>query len=291
MRALREALAGFTRAPMLGGMSVAAIGFSLYLLGLFGLVAHNIDRALASVEEQVEVVAYLSDGTTAEQARLARSEVGRYPEVDSVRHVTKAEALREATRELPEFSEVFSDLEVNPLPASLEVRLRPEHRGPESVRSVADRLGGYGFVEDVRYGREWVDRIFALRRVAGLAAAVLGGAFALAAAMLVGISVRMAILARSDTIEIMQTVGATEGYIRRPFLIEGLLTGLLGGLVALGLTAATWWAANRWLFALAWIPELWVVLGLAAAAALGTASAGRAVRRELSGLYRVEEAS
>ena len=291
MRSLREALAGLGRTPVPGGLSVAAIGFSLYLLGLFGLVAHNIDRALASVEEQVEVVAYLSDGTTSEQARLARSEVERYPEVASVRHVTKTEALREASRELPEFSEVFSDLEVNPLPASLEVRLRPEHRRPESVGAVADRLRGYGFVNEVRYGREWVDRIFALRRVAGLTAAVLGGAFALAAAMLVGISVRMAILARAEAIDIMQTVGASEDYIRRPFLLEGLITGLAGGLVALGLTAATWWSVDRWLFSLAWIPELWVVLGVAAAGLLGTAAAGRAVRRELDDLYRVEGTS
>lgn len=288
MRAVREAFSGLARAPMLGGLSVAAIGFSLYLLGLFGLTAHNIDRALASVEEQVEVVAYLGDETTAEQARLARSEVERYPEVASVRHVTKVEALEEASTELTEFSEVFSDLEVNPLPASLEVALVPEHRDPESVRAVADRLRGYGFVEEVRYGREWVDRIFTIRRIAALTAGVLGAAFAVAAAVLVGISVRMAILARSQAIQIMQTVGATEGYIRRPFLLEGLITGLVGGLLALGLTLATWWAADRYLFGLAWIPDLWVMGGLVAAALLGTAAAARAVSRELRGLYRVE---
>lgn len=287
MRALREALSGLGRAPLLGTLSVAAIGFSLYLLGLFALTAHNIDRVLSSVEEQVEVVAYLGDETTGEQARLARSEVERYPEVASVRHVTKVEALQEASRELTEFSEVFSDLEVNPLPASLEVRLVPEHRDPESVRAVADRLRGYGFVEDVRYGREWVDRIFTIRRIAGLTAGVLGGAFALAAAVLVGISVRMAILARSQAIEIMQTVGATESYIRRPFLLEGLITGLVGGLLALGLTLGTWWAADRYLFSLVWIPDLWVGVGLVAAALLGTAAAGRAVRRELRDLYEL----
>lgn len=288
MRALREALAGLGRAPLLGGLSVAAIGLSLFLLGLFGLTAHNIDLALASVEEQVEVVAYLDDGTTAEQARLVRQEVAGYPEVAAVRHVTREEALREASRELTEFSDVFSDLEVNPLPASLEVSLRPEHRDPESVRGVAERLRGYGFVEDVRYGREWVDRIFALRRIGGLTAAVLGGAFAIAAAVLVGISVRMAILARAEAIEIMQNVGATEDYIRRPFLLEGLITGLVGGAVALGLTLATWWAVDRYLLSLAWIPAPWVAVGLAAAGLLGLAAAWRAVRRELRGLYRVE---
>lgn len=291
MRALREAVAGLGRAPLLGGLSVTSIGFSLFILGLFGLAAHNVDRALATVEEQVEVVAYLSDGASARQVELAVKEVQSFPEVAEVTHVTKVEALRDASRELTEFSDVFADLEVNPLPASLEVALHPERRNEESVREVADRIRGYGFVEEVRFGREWVERVFALRRVAGVAAAVLGGAFALVAVLLVATSVRMAILARSEAIDIMQTVGATPGYIRRPFLLEGLITGLAGGLVAAGLTWVTWWAVNARLLELAWIPDLWVVSGIGAAALLGMAAAWRAVRRELKGLYAVEEGS
>lgn len=288
MRALREAVAGLGRAPLLGGLSVTSIGFSLYILGLFGLVAHNVDRELATLEEQVEVVAYLSDGADTRQVELAVKEVQSFPEVEAVTHVTKVEALRDASRELTEFSDVFSDLEVNPLPASLEVALAPEHRNEENVREVADRIRAYGFVEDVRFGREWVERVFALRRAAGMAAAVLGGAFALVAVLLVATAVRMAILARSEAIEIMQTVGATESYIRRPFLLEGLITGLAGGLLAAGLTWLTWWAVNQRLLDLAWIPDLWVVGGLGAAALLGMAAAWRAVRRELKGLYAVE---
>lgn len=291
MRALREAVVGLGRAPLLGGLSVTAIGFSLYILGLFGVTAHNIDLALESVEEQVEVVAYLQDRTRSEQAEVARREIENYPEVASVRYVTKVEALHQASRELEEFSDVFSDLEVNPLPASLEVQLEPGHRNPEGVEGVADRLRGYGFVEEVRFGGEWVDRIFALRWVAGLAAMVLGGAFALVAVMLVGTAVRMAILARSEAISIMQTVGATPSYIRRPFLVEGLITGLAGGLLALGLTRATWWFVNRYLLELAWIPELWVAGGVGGAALLGMIAAGRAVRRKLKDLYAVEGTS
>lgn len=287
MRALREAVAGLGRAPLLGGLSVMAIGFSLYILGLFGVTAHNIDRALADVEEQVEIVAYLDEDATATQAELARSEVTGYPEVSEVTYVTKVEALHEASQELTEFSDVFSDLEVNPLPASLEIRLEPERRDEASVQAVVERVGGYGFVEEVRYGREWVERIFSLRRVAGAAAAILGGAFGLAAILLTGTAVRLAIVARSEAISIMQTVGATEGYIRRPFLLEGLITGLAGGLLALGLTWITWWVVDRNFLSLAWIPDLWMAGGVAAAGVLGMLAAGRAVRRELRGLYEL----
>jgi cell division transport system permease protein len=287
MRALREAVAGFGRAPLLGGLSVTSIGLSLFILGLFALTAHNIDRALARAEEQVEIVAYLAEGTGSTRAQVARDEISSYPEVTEVRYVTKVEALRNATRELPEFSDVFSELEVNPLPASLEISLAPEHRDESTVREMVERVDNYEFVEEVRYGQEWVSRIFSLRRVAAVVAGVLGAAFAVIAAMLIGTAVRMSVLARSEDIAIMQTIGAPESYIRRPFVLEGLLTGAVGGVVALGLTWGVHRLVNDTLLAVSWIPDLWVVAGVAGGGLLGMAAAWRAVHNELEGLYEL----
>jgi len=281
VRAIREAVAGIRRAPALTVLSVMAIGLSVFSLGLFGLTAHNIDVALSDVERRVEVVAYLRDDASEELIQIARHEIESYPEVESARYVSKVEALYEASRELTEFSDVYSDLEVNPLPASLEISLRPDFRTPTDVEAVADRLSGYHFVEEARYGREWVDRIYSLRRVAGGAAIILGLSFAFGAALLIGIAVRMSVLARTREIAIMQTIGATDAYVRRPFLVEGLVTGLGGGLLALGLTWATYQAVERTLLSLAWLPDLWIAGGLAFAGFLGMLAAGRAVRREL----------
>jgi len=281
VRSLREATQGIRRAPLLSGLSITAIGLSLFIVGLFALTAHNIDEALAGIESRVEVVAFLREGTSEELAGIARDEIDGFPEVEEVRYVSKVEALYEASRELTEFSDVFSDLEVNPLPASLELAFRDGFRTPEDVERVAERLRGYEFVEEVRYGREWVDRVFALRRVAAGGALVLGGAFALGAILLIGIAVRMAILARSREIAIMQTVGATDAYIRRPFLVEGLVTGVAGGLLALGLTRLAYEIVTRSLLAMSWLPDAWIVGGILFAALLGMAAASRAVRREL----------
>jgi cell division transport system permease protein len=281
MRSLREATQGIRRAPLLSGLSITAIGLSLFIIGLFALTAHNIDEALVGVESRVEVVAYLEEGTSEDVVSVAISEIGGFPEVEEIHFVSKVEALYDASRELTEFSDVFSDLEVNPLPASFEIRLREGFRTPEDVERVAERLRGYDFVEEVRYGREWVDKVYALRRIAGGAALALGGSFALGAILLIGIAVRMAVLARSREISIMQIVGATDSYIRRPFLIEGLLTGLAGGLLALGLTWLVHAAVDRTLLSLSWLPDLWVALGLILAALLGVVAAGRAVRREI----------
>jgi cell division transport system permease protein len=281
MRSLREATRGMRRAPLLSGLSITAIGLSLFIIGLFALTAHNIDEALTGVESRVEVVAYLREGTPEEIVAVARSEIEGFPEIEEVRYVSKVEALYDASRELTEFSDVFSDLEVNPLPASFELRLQEGSRTPEDVERVAERLRGYDFVEEVRYGREWVDKIYALRRIAGGAALALGSAFALGAILLIGTAVRMAVLARSREIAIMQTVGATDAFIRRPFLIEGLLTGIAGGILALGLTWLAWWTVDRSLLELQWLPDFWVAIGIILAAALGVLAAGRGVRKEI----------
>lgn len=281
MRSVREAVAGFGRAPLLGGLSIAAIGVSLLIVGLFAVAGHNVDEALSGVESRVEIVAYLEDGVDEELVGLAAAEIEAYPEVAGVAYVSKVEALYRASQELTEFSDVFSDLEVNPLPASLVVGLAEGARTPDAAGRVAERIESYDFVEEVRYGQEWVARLYRLRRIVGGGALLLGGAFAVGAVLLIGIAVRMAILARRREISIMKTVGATESYIRRPFLVEGLLTGLLGGALAAALTYGAYRVVNDALLPIAWIPEWWVAVGLAFAALLGMLAASRAVRREL----------
>jgi len=281
MRSVREALAGFGRAPLLGGLSVAAIGVSLLIVGLFAVAGHNVDRALSGVESRVEVVAYLRDDVDEELVGLATAEIEAYPEVAGVTYVSKVEALYRASQEMTEFSDVFSDLEVNPLPASLVVQLASDSRTPDAAERVADRVEGYDFVEEVRYGREWVDKLYRLRRIVGGGALLLGGSFAIGAVLLIGIAVRMAVLARRREISIMKTVGATEAYIRRPFLVEGLVTGLFGGLLATALTYGAYRIVDRTLLPLEWVPEWWMAVGLLFAALLGMLAAARAVRREL----------
>ncbi|MFV1985854.1 MAG: cell division protein FtsX [Gemmatimonadota bacterium] len=290
MRPFREAFASFRRSPLLSALSVSAIGLSLLILGLFSLSAHNISAAIGDVERRVEVVGYLLEDAGEERIAIARSEMEAYPEIEEVRYVSKTEALVTARRDLSEFSEVYQGLEVNPLPASLHLRLAEGFRGPDAVETVAARLSGYDFIEDVRFGEGWVEQLFAIRRMVGGAAGVLGGAFALVAVLLIGTSVRMAILARSEEIEVMQTIGATEGYIQRPFLVEGFFTGLLGGLLALAFTRlgySVFMTRFPGFEAIAWLPDHWIVAGIGAAAVLGALAAVLAVRRELGKAYAI----
>jgi cell division transport system permease protein len=107
------------------------------------------------------------------------------------------------------------------------------------VAAVAERVTGFAFVEDVRYGRDWIERLDQLRDLSGLVGLLIGGAFALVALVIIGVTIRLTILQRAREISIMRVVGATNGFIRGPFLLEGMLKGLLGGVLALALS----WAA------------------------------------------------
>lgn len=282
---LRECLLGFTRAPLLSALSVTTIAFSLFTVGLFGLVAVNLRHALAALEDRVEVVAYLLRGTPIEAATLAMEDVAAFPEVARVTYVSADTALARAQAELAEFREAYRDLQTNPLPASLEVALHPGQRDPETVAAVAERLRGIGVVEDVRFGEEWVAGLARLRRIAGLVGGVIGLAFAGVALVIIGTTIRMALLQRSREIEILRLVGATDGFIRAPYLLEGALKGLLGGGVALLLTWAAFalvrGGAGDVLVAPIFLPPPVVGLGILAGMLLGVLASLLSVGRHL----------
>lgn len=281
MYAVREALAAFRRAPVLTGLSSAMVGLALFVVGLFGLATYNLQLALSAIEERVEIVVYLRDDARQSEIDLAQQELGDIPEVRRARYVSKREAMARAQEDLPDFEDLFTGLEVNPLPQSLELELRPDAREREVVERLSRAAEVYPFVEDVRYGREWVDKLFTLRRVGAATTAVLGAAFAVVAALIIGTALRIAIFARKEEIYIMRLVGATNGFIRRPFLLEGALAGLLGGLMAWALTYAAYRSVYAFLFAVAWIPGTWITLGLAAGVAFGALASGLAIRRYL----------
>lgn len=236
--ATREAFTGFRKSPLLSTLGIITIAFSLFAFGLFALVALNIRTALRTVEERVEIRAFVADGTSAEAIATAMGDIGSFPEVQQVTYVTPEEALVRARQEMSEFSDVF---ESGFLPGSMDIRLRPGFRDPATVKTVADRASTYAFVDDVRYGQEWVEKLYRLRTLATFAGLALGTAFALVAVIIIGATIRTAVLARSREIAIMRLVGATDGFVRMPFLIDGFVKGVLGGLLALGMT---WFASE-----------------------------------------------
>jgi cell division transport system permease protein len=278
---LREAMLTFKRAPLLSALSVTTIAFSLFVLGLFGLVVVNLQDALRSVEERVEVVAYLLPGAPIEATAQALKDIEAFPEVQSANYVSEDDALARARAELIELRDVMQELERNPLPASIEVKLKPGYRDADHVSTVAERLRGFGFVDDVRFGRDWVEKLDRLRGLAAAVGIVVGAAFAIVAVIIIGTTIRMAVLQRSREIAIMRLVGATDGFIRRPFLLQGAIKGLLGGLVAVGLSFAAYLLINRYLLQSTFFTQEQAAAIVAFGALIGLLGSASSVGRHL----------
>lgn len=278
---LREAMLTFKRAPLLSALSVTTIAFSLFVLGLFGLVVVNLQDALQAVEERVEVVAYLLPGAPIEATAQALKDIEAFPEVQSANYVSEDDALARARAELVELRDVMQELERNPLPASIEVKLKPGFRDADHVSAVAERLRGFGFVDDVRFGRDWVEKLDRLRGLAVAVGIVVGAAFAIVAIIIIGTTIRMAVLQRSREIAIMRLVGATDGFVRRPFLLQGAIKGLLGGLVAVALSFGAYLIINRYLLQSAFFTNEQAAAIVAFGALIGLLGSATSVGRHL----------
>lgn len=274
MLSVREAWNASRRAPLLSALGIVTIAFSLFAFGLFALVAVNIRHALRGVEQRVEVRAFVADGTDADAIATAMKDISSFPEVAKVDYVSQEGALERARKDMGEFSDVFEEAM---LPASLDIHLRAGLRDPGTVKAVADRVRSYQFVDDVRYGEEWVQKLYQLRTVAAGTGLGLGLAFAAVSIIIIGATIRVSVLARAREISIMRLVGATDGFIRAPFLIDGFVKGILGGLLALLLTWIAYRAIDVRFLTLVFFDTRLVILGILCGALIGVAGSATSV--------------
>lgn len=283
--AIREAFNAFRRAPLLGVLGITTIAFSLFAFGLFGLVALNLREALRNIEDRVEIRAFITDGTSEADITALLREASTYQEVALAGFVSPDSALVRARHDLPEFQDV---LDIAVLPASIEVQLKEGFRDPAHVKTVATRIGNHPFVDDVRYGQEWVEKLYRIRNIAAVAGAALGIVFALVAVIIIGSTIRMAVLARSREIEIMRLVGATDWFVRAPYLIEGFVKGLAGGIIAVGLTWLASSVISSNLVATKFFSPWQIAAGLAAGTLIGLGGSAVSVGRHLRQVWREE---
>jgi cell division transport system permease protein len=281
--ALREVALAFRRAPLLAMLGIVTIGFSLFAFGLFGLVALNIRTALREVEDRVEIRAFLVEGAKDAEIDELMQRMQKNPAVAEVGYVSPDSALVRAKMELDEFRDVMDGAF---LPGSVELRLKDGQRDPQTVADLSRRLQTYPVVEEVRYGREWVEKLYRIRNIAALVGTVLGGVFALVAVIIIGSTIRMAILARTREIEIMRLVGATNMFVRLPYLIDGALKGLLGGVLAVAMSWGTTVILGQSLMKTQFFDTRQIALGILAGGLLGLVGSWVSVGRHLRQVWR-----
>lgn len=226
---LSEAFRSLWRNYFMTIAAVVTVFLSMFLLGVVMVFVYNINAVLKDVEQKVEITIYLKDSASADEIEALRQEIVDLPEVKEVQFIDKDEALKRLKEDLKEHEELLKDLPSNPLPASFEVALKD----PELAGTVAVKFEGRPIVEEVRYGKELAERIFkvtsVIRNISAVFVLLLGGV----SILLISNTIRLSIYARRREVEIMKLVGATNWFIRWPFIIEGLAVGLVGATAAL----------------------------------------------------------
>ena len=233
--AVREGWAGLVRGRGASGFAVIAIALAMVVLGALLLFTWNVERVIAQWTDAAEVSVYLRDDATSEQRGAVEAAVDASALVAGREYVSKPDALTRFRSQFAEFASLAADLNENPFPASVEMRLAGGDDLAEPVEALVAELAAMSGVADVRYDQEWRARLRSV--LAGVQGVGCGLALlmALAAAVTVAVVVRLGLHTRRTEIEIMQLVGSPVAFIRGPFVVEGLLQGGIGALCALAL--------------------------------------------------------
>jgi len=230
--AFANSLRGIRSATTTSSMAILTIAIVLVLVGSASLLVGNMAGILEEFGADLQLTAYLEEGVSAEDQQELVERVSAAPGVDHVEFVSKEEALLRFER-LAGGAELLVGLDENPLPASLEIHLLPEARTAEAIAILDASLDGLPGIDELAHGQEWIAgyaRAVALVRTGALVVSVVLG---LAALLIVANTIRLALYARRDELEILALVGASRTFVRVPFMLEGTIQGLLGGLIAL----------------------------------------------------------
>jgi cell division transport system permease protein len=229
-----EALRDLRRAGRVAVSAIVLITLSLAALGGFWLLSSNLARAVANWRERVRIIVYLKREPAASEAPALVERVQGVPGVASVVYLSKADALKSLKEILGKDASVVAQLPANPLPASLEVTPAAAAATPDGARTLLRNLQALPEAEEVAGSADWVERLSQWQRLVTTIGLGIGAVLAVAAILTVTTSTTLILHSRRHEMEIMRLVGAPEVTIRLPLLLQGMLQGLLGALLALG---------------------------------------------------------
>jgi len=223
-----EAFRSFRRGALMSLVAVGTISVALVVFGLFVLVVINLGNIVGTVSSKMDVAAYVEQDISLESAGALQVKLSKLPGVEKVEFISRSEAWREFKKDFGASLDLDDIMESNPLPHTFNIRVRT----PELLPSVAKRVSNMTEIDEVRYSGKFIDQIKTLVdavRIGGTALVVL---ISFATLLIVVNTIRLTVLARETDISIMKLVGATNTFVKWPFIIEGVLLGVLGGLVS-----------------------------------------------------------
>ncbi len=249
---IREALSSLRRNGLMSIASVSTVALSLLILGMFLVMVLNLNHMASVLESQVQISVYLQDNMSDREMREIGTKISKLPGVTMVNFVGKDEAMTRFKQRLGEQQGLLTALgDSNPLPNGFEVKVEK----PEMVKPTAQEISKMKGIETAKFGQEVVEHLFNLTKMVRWFGLVLILFLALAALFIISNTIRITVFARRKEIGIMKYVGATDWFIRWPFLIEGVILGVGGALISVILLAETYgMVTNKVYESLAFLP-------------------------------------
>ena len=216
-------------------VAIATTAFTLACVGIFLLSYVNLRNAAGWLQEDIKIIVYLDDRISSEGTQELEGKLKADRMVAGVLFISKEQALGEFRAEFPSDSHLLEGLGENPLPASFVVTPASGYQSPDAVSRWAERARTMAGVAKVDYNQEWIDALAGLIRYIELTAIGVGVILSAAAVTIIGNTIRLALFARREEIEILRLIGATRAFIRIPYFLEGAVLGACGSALALGM--------------------------------------------------------
>ncbi|HSP35506.1 MAG TPA: permease-like cell division protein FtsX [Thermoanaerobaculia bacterium] len=226
-------------------VAISMIAMSLLILGSFMLVAENLQQAVLRWQGTSRVNVYFDPEVTPAQIQAVQRYLSAHQDLRRNHFVTREQALVRFKSYFANASALVAELEDNPFPPSFEIDVTAQTIQSAAFEHEMQQLRGLAGIEEVQFDWEWLAKVRRLVGIVNIAGVVAGGILAIAAAFTIANVIRLTMMLYREEIDIMRLVGATERIIRGPFIVEGILQGLIGGVVACLLLFAAFAAAQR----------------------------------------------
>lgn len=232
-----RALRNMRQWPLLCTASILTMAIALATVATFFLVVVNIEQLALRWTKEIQVVAYLEKSPSQQNVATLTKKIKEISGVESVKYVSQTEAMQRFKKHLGADASLLEGVSRDLLPASFELGLLSEFRNQQGINTVIEQLENQLDIDDLRYGQKWLERFNNFAHMLRIVSIILGGFLLFAALFIVSNTIKLTLYARRDELEIMALVGATMRFIKIPFLLEGAIQGLLGGIISLAFLA------------------------------------------------------
>ncbi len=279
---LSETFRSLWNNKMMTFVTIGIIFFSMLIFSAFLLITVNIFRGIAVLEDKVVMMAYLEDGLSKDFVKNLEKQIESIAGVESVEYVSKKKALEIFKKNMKGQDDLLKAVEVNPLPASFYVYIYTSYKTPELLDDIAKKISILPGVEEVDYGKQWVGKLDKIIKYVFFIDLILGIILGLSSIFIVYNTIKLTVFARKMQIEIMRLVGATNTFIEMPFILEGILQGLVGSLLAIWILNIGYrFVSSLFPFGMIYLPDVFVWGVIIFGIFLGYIGSSMSVRRYL----------